>query len=149
MVSRLPVLSGKKSGTRVRPEMVLPVILRVVLFVALLVSYPWQVLTVGTLVYLACLPLGWFSYQRYRQADAAATASVAAPPADDAVLPAQPTQRRRRTPHPAELDMLRVVRVVGSAQSRQCASYRQRDARSRSAPPAKRPPDRREGTPSG
>ena len=74
MVSRLPVLSGKKMGTRVRPDMVLPVIVVVVLFVALLVSYPWHVLTVGTLVYLACLPLGWFSYQRQLQADAAAGA---------------------------------------------------------------------------
>ena len=72
MVSRLPVLSGKKIGTRVPPEMVLPVILVVVLFIALLVSYPWHLLSVGTLAYLACLPLGWLSYQRYRQADAAA-----------------------------------------------------------------------------
>ena len=91
MVSRLPVLSGKKTGMRVRPDMVPPVIVVVVLFIALLVSYPWHLLTAGTLVYLACLPLGWFSYQRYRQADAAA-ASVAAPAADDAVLPPQPTQ---------------------------------------------------------
>ena len=53
MVSRLPVLSGKKMGTRVPPEMVLPVILVVVLFIALLVSYPWPVLSVGTLLYIA------------------------------------------------------------------------------------------------
>ena len=91
MVSRLPVLSGKKTGTRVRPEMVPPVIVVVVLVIALLVSYPWHLLTVGTLAYLACLPLGWFSYQRYKQADAAAvTASAAAP--GDPVLPPQPTQ---------------------------------------------------------
>ena len=92
MVSRLPVLSGKKTGMRVRPDMVPPVIVVVVLFIALLVSYPWHLLTAGTLIYLACLPLGWFSYQRYRQADAAAAASVTAPAADDAVLPPQPTQ---------------------------------------------------------
>ena len=93
MVSRLPVLSGKKTGTRVPPEMVLPVILVVVLFIALLVSYPWQLLTVGTLVYLACLPLGWFSYQRHKQADAAAaSATCRAAPASEAALPPQPTQ---------------------------------------------------------
>lgn len=91
MVSRLPVLSGKKTGTRVRPELVPPVILAVVLLVALLVSYPWHLLTAGTLVYLACLPLGWFSYQRYRQADAAAAATATAPPGET-VLPPQPTQ---------------------------------------------------------
>ena len=78
MVSRLPVLSGKKMGTRVPPEMVLPVILVVVLFIALLVSYPWPVLSVGTVLYIACLPLGWFSYQRYQQADAALVAAPAA-----------------------------------------------------------------------
>ena len=78
MVSRLPVLSGKKMGTRVRPDMVLPVILLAVLFIALLVSYPWQVLSVGTIAYLACLPLGWISYQRYLREDAAASAANAA-----------------------------------------------------------------------
>jgi CDP-diacylglycerol--serine O-phosphatidyltransferase len=93
MVSRLPVLSGKKSGTRVRPDLVPPVILAVVLMIALLVSYPWQLLSVGTLVYLACLPLGWFSYQRYKQADAAAASeNAAAAVPGEAVLPPQPAQ---------------------------------------------------------
>ena len=92
MVSRLPVLSGKKIGTRVRPEMVLPVILVVVLFIALLVSYPWHVLTVGTILYLACLPLGWFSYQRHKQADLAVASANAATAQSDAALPPQPTQ---------------------------------------------------------
>src|SRR5215510_13111549 len=50
MVSRLPVLSGKKMGTRVRPDLVLPVILVAVLCIALLVSYPWHMLSVGTIV---------------------------------------------------------------------------------------------------
>jgi CDP-diacylglycerol--serine O-phosphatidyltransferase len=88
MVSRLPVLSGKKMGTRVRPDLVLPVILLVVLFIALLVSYPWHVLSVGTLVYLGCLPLGWSSYQRCLRADAAAGAVNAAPEGDAAIAPA-------------------------------------------------------------
>jgi CDP-diacylglycerol--serine O-phosphatidyltransferase len=79
MVSRLPVLSGKKMGTRVPPEMVLPVIAAAVLAIALLVSYPWHLLTVGTLAYLVLLPLGWVSYQRYRQADAALNANASAP----------------------------------------------------------------------
>ncbi|MGB7011665.1 MAG: CDP-diacylglycerol--serine O-phosphatidyltransferase [Pseudolabrys sp.] len=72
MVSRLPVFSGKRVGKRVPPEMVLPVFVMVVLFFAMLVSYPWQVLTVGTLAYLACLPLGLLSYREYRRKDAAA-----------------------------------------------------------------------------
>jgi CDP-diacylglycerol--serine O-phosphatidyltransferase len=70
MVSRLPVFSGKKLGTRVPPEMVLPVFVVVVLFVALLVSYPWPVLTIGTLIYLAVLPLGWASHRKYQRDEA-------------------------------------------------------------------------------
>jgi CDP-diacylglycerol--serine O-phosphatidyltransferase len=78
MVSRLPVFSGKRVGKRVPPEMVLPVFVVVVLFFALLISYPWIVLTIGTLAYLACLPLGWLSYRDYARKDAAAAAAAAA-----------------------------------------------------------------------
>src|SRR5580692_7409331 len=45
MVSRLPVFSGKRVGTRVPTEMVGPVIVVVVLFFALLIAYPWVILT--------------------------------------------------------------------------------------------------------
>jgi CDP-diacylglycerol---serine O-phosphatidyltransferase len=63
MVSRIPVLSGKKVGKRVSPEIVLPIFVVTVIFLALLVSYPWEVLSIGTLLYLAALPLGWLSYR--------------------------------------------------------------------------------------
>ena len=89
MVSRLPVFSGKRVGKRVPPEMVLPVFVMVVLFFALLVSYPWQVLTLGTLVYLACLPLGWLSYREHQRKDAVAAAAATAAavsPANNVVL---------------------------------------------------------------
>jgi CDP-diacylglycerol--serine O-phosphatidyltransferase len=75
MVSRLPVFSGKRVGKRVAPEMVLPVFVVVVLFFALLVSYPWEVLTAGTLAYLVCLPLGWLSYRNYQRKDVEAAAA--------------------------------------------------------------------------
>ena len=84
MVSRLPVFSGKKVGTRVSPETVLPILVMVVAFVIVLISYPWLVLSIGTLCYLAALPLGWLSYRRYeREALAAAPAAqaTAGPPA--------------------------------------------------------------------
>jgi CDP-diacylglycerol---serine O-phosphatidyltransferase len=67
MVSRLPVFSGKRVGTRVPSEMVGPVILLVILSVALLIAYPWVLLTAATLAYLACLPLGYLSYRGYEQ----------------------------------------------------------------------------------
>jgi CDP-diacylglycerol--serine O-phosphatidyltransferase len=71
MVSRIPVFSGKRVGKRVPPEMVLPVVVIVVLFFALLIAYPWQVLTVGTLCYLASLPFGWLSYRKHERRAAA------------------------------------------------------------------------------
>jgi CDP-diacylglycerol---serine O-phosphatidyltransferase len=100
MVSRLPVLSGKKMGTRVRPDLVAPVIIIAVLLIALLISYPWELLTVGSVAYLALLPLGWFSYQRYQQADAAAVA--AATPSDSHAAP--PVTREPDDDRPARLN---------------------------------------------
>jgi CDP-diacylglycerol---serine O-phosphatidyltransferase len=70
MVSRLPVLSGKRVGKRIAPEMVLPTFVAVVLFFALLVAYPWEVLTLGTLLYLAFLPIGFLSYRKHQRRDA-------------------------------------------------------------------------------
>src|SRR6202044_3886805 len=67
MVSRLPVFSGKRVGTRVPPEMVGPLIVLVVLAIALLIAYPWVLLTAGTLAYLASLPFGWLSYRGYER----------------------------------------------------------------------------------
>jgi CDP-diacylglycerol--serine O-phosphatidyltransferase len=77
MVSRLPVYSGKRAGKRVSPEMVLPLFVAAVLFVALLISYPWIVLSVGTLAYLACLPLGYRAYRGYERRDAEAARAAA------------------------------------------------------------------------
>ena len=85
MVSRLPVFSGKRVGKRVPPELVLPVFVVVVLFFALLISYPWEVLTIGTLAYLGCLPLGWLSYREHQRKDEAAAAAVSA--ADAPIAP--------------------------------------------------------------
>jgi CDP-diacylglycerol--serine O-phosphatidyltransferase len=63
MVSRLPVFSGKTVRWRVPSEMVLPAFVAAVLFVALLIAYPWQILSVGSVVYLLSLPIGWKSYR--------------------------------------------------------------------------------------
>jgi CDP-diacylglycerol--serine O-phosphatidyltransferase len=89
MVSQLPVFSGKRVGKRVPPDMVLPVFVVVVLFFALLISYPWEVLTLGSLAYLACLPFGWLSYREYERKDAATieAASAAVPAGEAPVVP--------------------------------------------------------------
>jgi CDP-diacylglycerol--serine O-phosphatidyltransferase len=67
MVSRLPVFSGKRVGTRVPPDMVGPAVVVAVLFIALLIAYPWIILTAGTLAYLGALPFGYLSYRGYER----------------------------------------------------------------------------------
>lgn len=88
MVSRLPVFSGKQVGKRVPPEMVLPVFVLAVLFFALLLAYPFEVLTVGTLLYLGLLPLGWRSWRRFERADAAAGTGAGGVVSTDETVPA-------------------------------------------------------------
>jgi len=79
MVSRLPVFSGKTWRMRVPPEMVLPVFVSVIFFIALLIGYPWHILSVGSVLYLLSLPAGWKSYRDHARKLAA---SAAAPPAN-------------------------------------------------------------------
>jgi len=78
MVSRLPVFSGKTVRLRVPPEMVLPVFVAVIFFIALLIGYPWHILSACTVLYLLSLPAGWKSY-RDHQRNAAAVVQTATP----------------------------------------------------------------------
>lgn len=55
LISRLPVWSGK-SESSIRRDRVLPAILVVVLYVAMLMSFTWEVLIVTVAAYLAFLP---------------------------------------------------------------------------------------------
>jgi CDP-diacylglycerol---serine O-phosphatidyltransferase len=80
MVSRLPVYSGKSIRMRVPPELVLPVFVSVIFFIALLIGYPWHILSAGSILYLLSLPLGWKSYRDQKLAYEAANASAAATP---------------------------------------------------------------------
>jgi CDP-diacylglycerol--serine O-phosphatidyltransferase len=84
MVSRLPVFSGKTVRMRVPPEMVLAVCVSVIFFIALLVSYPWHIISAGSVLYLLSLPAGWKSYRDH----ARKAAAPATPPAD--VAPSSP-----------------------------------------------------------
>lgn len=91
MVSRLPVFSGKRVGKRVPPELVGPLAVVVVLFFALLLSYPWALLTVGTVIYLGCLPFGWMSYREHeRRTNDVRADAVAAAAAHDTTMSAPP-----------------------------------------------------------
>ncbi|TBW40881.1 phosphatidylcholine/phosphatidylserine synthase [Siculibacillus lacustris] len=84
MVSTIPTWSGKKFGTRVPRESVIPLSVAVVLFAASLVSFPFPILTVVTLAYVAAIPFGWRAFRRLAAADAEA-ARRQAQAADEAV----------------------------------------------------------------
>ncbi|MDI7861116.1 CDP-diacylglycerol--serine O-phosphatidyltransferase [Rhizobiaceae bacterium n13] len=64
LVSRLPVWSGKSETSRIRRDLVLPMILAVVLYVALLMSFTWEVMVVTVMAYLVSLPFGAHSWKR-------------------------------------------------------------------------------------
>jgi CDP-diacylglycerol---serine O-phosphatidyltransferase len=64
LVSRLPTWSGKQIGGRLRREFVLPVFVAVILVVALLIAFPWQVLSIGTVAYLASLPMAYNAHRK-------------------------------------------------------------------------------------
>src|SRR6201992_1823738 len=87
MVSRLPVFSGKTVRMRVPPEMVLPLFVCVIFFIALLIGYPWHILSAGSVLYLLTLPLGWNSYRDHRRVYDAANAPAAAATAQPVPAP--------------------------------------------------------------
>lgn len=72
MVSRLPVYSGK-TGLRIRRDLVMPMILILVLYVALLFSYTWHTMAVTALAYLIFLP---WSFQAYFRREAKENAAL-------------------------------------------------------------------------
>lgn len=77
MVSLVPTWSSKLIGRRIRRDLVLPLFVLVVLIVALLVSFPWQTMSVLSFAYLVSLPLSWRAFQRRMSADAALAAREA------------------------------------------------------------------------
>jgi CDP-diacylglycerol--serine O-phosphatidyltransferase len=85
MVSRLPVFSGKTVRMRVAPELVLPLFVSVIFFIALLIGYPWYMLSFCTILYLASLPAGLRSYRNHeRKAAAPATVPTGVAPSNPA-----------------------------------------------------------------
>jgi CDP-diacylglycerol---serine O-phosphatidyltransferase len=105
MVSRLPVFSGKTVRMRVPPEMVLPVFVSVVFFIALLIGYPWVILSTGTVVFLLSLPVSWKSYRDHqRKAAAQSVAPAQAAPPETAQPFVSPVADAHQDDRPARLN---------------------------------------------
>jgi CDP-diacylglycerol--serine O-phosphatidyltransferase len=90
MVSTIPVYSGKTIGLKVPRHWVLPIFVLSVAAFGLLVSFPFEMLTVITVCFLGSIPFSVVRYQQLARADAQQSAenrkpaAGAEPPLDSA-----------------------------------------------------------------
>lgn len=84
-ISRIPCYAGKTLGTRVPRDKVLPIFVAVVVVAGLLFAYPFEVLALVVVAYLALLPLSVARYRKLEREHAilivAAPAATTEPPA--------------------------------------------------------------------
>ncbi len=102
MVSRVPTYSGKQFGERIPREVVLPVFMGVVLVAALLIAFPWQVLSLGAVAYLVSLPVAFRAHRRLERARApnekTSAGKTPAAKISGATKPAAPAKKVREKP---------------------------------------------------
>jgi CDP-diacylglycerol---serine O-phosphatidyltransferase len=70
MVSRVPTFSGKTMGSRVRRDLVLPILACGALAVVCLISFPWETLSIIAIAYLLMIPVSIRSYHAHKARDA-------------------------------------------------------------------------------
>ena len=92
-ISRIPCYAGKTLGTRIPRDKVLPIFVAVVVVAGLLFAYPFEVLTLVVVAYLALIPV---SVARYRKLEREQDAAAAGP--------ALRTRRRPRSSDAVEPD---------------------------------------------
>jgi CDP-diacylglycerol--serine O-phosphatidyltransferase len=74
MVSTVPTYSGKTMGKYVPRQWVLPIFVLSVAAFGLLVSFPFEMLAVGTILFLLTIPIGVMRYRKLEREDALQTA---------------------------------------------------------------------------
>jgi CDP-diacylglycerol--serine O-phosphatidyltransferase len=67
MVSRVPIYSGKH--IRLKPQMVVPLMVLVGVFAGFLVTEPWATLSLVGLAYIATIPMSVMSYRRLQKGE--------------------------------------------------------------------------------
>lgn len=83
-ISRIPCYAGKTLGTRVPRDRVLPIFVAVVVVAGLLFAYPFEMLALVVVAYLALIPLSVARYRKLEREHAASSAPaspVDVPPA--------------------------------------------------------------------
>jgi CDP-diacylglycerol--serine O-phosphatidyltransferase len=77
----------------------------VIFFIALLIGYPWHILSAGSVIFLLSLPAGWKSYRDQQRAAATATAAPAeAAPSSPAAPLDSPVSEAEQDNRPARLN---------------------------------------------
>jgi CDP-diacylglycerol---serine O-phosphatidyltransferase len=98
MVSNVPTFSVKMLGQRIHREYVPPLFVLAALFIALLLTYPAETLFVGSLVYIALLPVSAYRYLlANRKAEAFAKAQNGAGTQQDTGSDKEPEMTRMST----------------------------------------------------
>jgi CDP-diacylglycerol--serine O-phosphatidyltransferase len=77
MVSRVPIFSGKHM--RLKPQLVVPLMVGVGVLAGLLWAEPWATLSFVGLVYIALIPMSVWSYRRLQLRETAQAAAQSAP----------------------------------------------------------------------
>ncbi len=100
MVSNLPTYSGKSLGKHIPRTLALPMIMAIVVVIAILLSYPWQTLSMAAFAYLVSLPWGYRYYhqleERHNQSVMAAKAEPQA--SRESANKSRPRKRERKKP---------------------------------------------------
>jgi CDP-diacylglycerol---serine O-phosphatidyltransferase len=79
-VSTIPTFSGKTWGKRVPREWVLPIFVVTVALFGLVVSFPFEAMAAGTLIYLTTIPIGAMRYRQRDKAEGRGAVEAAAEP---------------------------------------------------------------------
>jgi CDP-diacylglycerol--serine O-phosphatidyltransferase len=108
MVSTVPTFSGKLMGERIGREWVLPIFIVAVAAVAYLVTYPYRMLTVASLAYLAAIPVSW---RRFHDKEREALATVGVPGEAPDVPPRPAPSAAKTAESQGTLDGGRVVEM--------------------------------------
>jgi CDP-diacylglycerol--serine O-phosphatidyltransferase len=83
MVSTIPTYSGKTMGKYVPRHWVLPIFVLSVAAFGLLISFPWAMLALITVLFLLTIPIGVMRYRKLEREDAARGAQVLQPDPSD------------------------------------------------------------------
>jgi CDP-diacylglycerol---serine O-phosphatidyltransferase len=69
MISQIPIFSGKSAMARVPGHVILPMLLMATVYVALLLTFTWETLTLSAIVYFASIPFGISAFRKRIAAD--------------------------------------------------------------------------------